>query len=78
MGGIIRCGIKEDVVTNIEKSMLVGFGHVERMSESRPTKGRREWQCWEGTLLVRFIRKVRCVVLATYVRHTRIRTSSDV
>ena len=29
------CGIKEDVVTKIENSMLRWFGHVERMSESR-------------------------------------------
>ena len=34
-----RCGLKEDVVTKVEKSMLRWFGHVERMSERRLTKG---------------------------------------
>ncbi|KAI5635653.1 reverse transcriptase (RNA-dependent DNA polymerase) domain-containing protein [Phthorimaea operculella] len=33
-----RCGIKEDVVTGIEKGMLRWFGHVERMNERRLTK----------------------------------------
>ena len=33
-----RCGLKEDVVTKIEKSMLRWFGHVERMNEERLTK----------------------------------------
>ena len=46
-----RCGVKEDVVTNILKSMLRWFVHVERMNGSRLTKGiyRCEWQPWEGT-----------------------------
>ena len=34
-----RCGVKEDVVTKFEKSMLRWFGYVERMSECRLTKG---------------------------------------
>ena len=35
-----RCGIKEDIVTKTEKSILRWFGHVERMSdECRLTKG---------------------------------------
>ncbi|KAI5642326.1 reverse transcriptase (RNA-dependent DNA polymerase) domain-containing protein [Phthorimaea operculella] len=33
-----RCGIKEDIVTGIEKGMLRWFGHVERMNERRLTK----------------------------------------
>ena len=33
-----RYGLKEDVVTKVEKSMLTWFGHVERMSERRLTK----------------------------------------
>ncbi|KAI5642761.1 hypothetical protein NE865_05287 [Phthorimaea operculella] len=33
-----RCGIKEDIVTGIEKEMLRWFGHVERMNERRLTK----------------------------------------
>ena len=32
-----RCGLKEDVVTKVEKSMLRCFGHIERMSERRLT-----------------------------------------
>lgn len=38
---IIReeCGLKEDIVTRIEKGMLRWFGHLERMDESRLTKG---------------------------------------
>jgi hypothetical protein len=31
-------GVKEDVVTKIEKNMLRWFGHVERMDERRLTK----------------------------------------
>ena len=34
-----RCGLKEDVVTKVDKSMLRWFGHVERMSERRLAKG---------------------------------------
>jgi hypothetical protein len=33
-----KCGVKEDVVTKIEKNMLYWFGHVERMDEWRLTK----------------------------------------
>ena len=33
-----KCGVKEDVVTKIEKGMLRWFGHVERMDERRLTK----------------------------------------
>ena len=33
-----RCGLKDDVVTKIEKGMLRWFGHVERLNESRLTK----------------------------------------
>jgi hypothetical protein len=33
-----ECGVKEDVVTKIEKHMLRWFGHVERMDERRLTK----------------------------------------
>jgi hypothetical protein len=33
-----ECGVKEDVVTKIEKNMLRWFGHVERMDERRFTK----------------------------------------
>jgi hypothetical protein len=33
-----ECGVKEDVVTKIEKNMLRWFGHVERMDERRLTK----------------------------------------
>jgi hypothetical protein len=32
------CGVKEDVVTKIEKNMLRRFGHVERIDERRLTK----------------------------------------
>ena len=59
--------------------MLRWFGHVETMSESCLTKGfckadvsgnagrvSLEGHTW--ALLVRFFRKVRCVVLATVVR----------
>ena len=34
-----RCGVKVDVETKNEKSMLKWFGHVEKMSESRLAKG---------------------------------------
>jgi hypothetical protein len=33
-----ECGMKEDVVTKIEKNMFRWFGHVERMDERRLTK----------------------------------------
>ncbi|GBP03576.1 hypothetical protein EVAR_101885_1 [Eumeta japonica] len=33
-----RCGLKEDVVTRVERGMLWWFDHLERMNESRPTK----------------------------------------
>ena len=33
-----RAGVKEDVVTRIEKGMLSWFGHMERMSERRLTR----------------------------------------
>jgi hypothetical protein len=33
-----ECGVKEDVVTKIEKNMLRWFGHVEMMDERRLTK----------------------------------------
>ena len=33
-----QCGVKEDVVTKIEKGMLRWFGHAERMDERRLTK----------------------------------------
>ncbi|KAG7300726.1 hypothetical protein JYU34_015052 [Plutella xylostella] len=33
-----RVGVKEDVVTKIEKGMLRWFGHIERMDERRLTK----------------------------------------
>jgi hypothetical protein len=33
-----ECGVKEDVVTKIEKNMFRWFGHVERMDERRLTK----------------------------------------
>jgi hypothetical protein len=33
-----ECGVKEDVVTKIEKNMLRWFGHVERMDERILTK----------------------------------------
>jgi hypothetical protein len=32
-----KCGVKQDVVTKIEKNMLTWFGHVERMDERRLT-----------------------------------------
>jgi hypothetical protein len=35
---IRECGVKEDVVTKIEKNMLRLFGHVERMDGRRLTK----------------------------------------
>uniref|UniRef100_A0A2H1WZZ7 SFRICE_022573 n=1 Tax=Spodoptera frugiperda TaxID=7108 RepID=A0A2H1WZZ7_SPOFR len=33
-----KCGLKDDVVTRIERGMLRWFGHVERMDENRFTK----------------------------------------
>jgi hypothetical protein len=33
-----ECGVKEDIVTKIEKNMLRWFSHVERMDERRLTK----------------------------------------
>jgi hypothetical protein len=33
-----ECGVKEDVMTKIEKNMLRWFGHEERMDERRLTK----------------------------------------
>ena len=33
-----RCGLKDDIVTRIEKGMLRWFGHLERMNERRITK----------------------------------------
>ncbi|GBP63959.1 hypothetical protein EVAR_25110_1 [Eumeta japonica] len=33
-----RCGLKEEVVTRVERGMLRWFGHLERMNESRLTK----------------------------------------
>ncbi|CAG9109123.1 unnamed protein product [Plutella xylostella] len=33
-----KCGLKEDVVTRVEKGMLRWFGHVERMNDERVTK----------------------------------------
>ena len=73
-----RSGFKEDVVTNVEKSMFRWFGHVERMNERRLTKGiymadvsgnagRDTLERPTLTLLVRFFRKVRCAVLVTGV-----------
>ena len=40
-----QCGVKEDVVTKIEKGMLRWFGHAERMDERRLTK-----EIYEATL----------------------------
>jgi hypothetical protein len=40
-----KCGVKEDVVTKIEKNMLRWFGHVERMDEKRFIR-----QIWVVTL----------------------------
>jgi hypothetical protein len=42
-----ECGVKEDVVTNIE-NMLRWFGYVERMDERRLTKEKR--RIWVVTL----------------------------
>ncbi|GBP67262.1 hypothetical protein EVAR_47214_1 [Eumeta japonica] len=33
-----RCGLKEDVVTRVERGILQWFGHLERMNEYRLTK----------------------------------------
>ncbi|GBP60318.1 hypothetical protein EVAR_26730_1 [Eumeta japonica] len=33
-----RCGLKEEVVTGVERGMLLWFGHLERMKESGLTK----------------------------------------
>ncbi|XP_049870886.1 uncharacterized protein LOC126370141 [Pectinophora gossypiella] len=33
-----RCGVKDDIVTRIEKGMLGWFGHVERMKDNRIAK----------------------------------------
>ena len=33
-----RCGLKEDIMTRIEKGVLRWFGHVERMDDRRLTK----------------------------------------
>ncbi|KAF9790000.1 hypothetical protein SFRURICE_002365 [Spodoptera frugiperda] len=33
-----KCGLKDDLVTRIEKGMLRWFGHVERMDDNRFTK----------------------------------------
>jgi hypothetical protein len=33
-----RCGLKDDVVTRIERGMLRWFGHFERMNDERMTK----------------------------------------
>ncbi|GBP04784.1 hypothetical protein EVAR_3717_1 [Eumeta japonica] len=33
-----RCGLKEEVVTRVERGMLRWFGHLERMNESRLIK----------------------------------------
>ncbi|GBP61235.1 hypothetical protein EVAR_45254_1 [Eumeta japonica] len=33
-----RYGLKEDVVTRVERGMLRWFGHLDRMNESRLTK----------------------------------------
>jgi hypothetical protein len=34
-----ECGVKQALVTKIEKNMLRWFGHVERVDERRMTKG---------------------------------------
>ena len=49
-------------------SILGWFGHVERMSESRLTKGGNAGALDPLALLVKFFRKVRRVELATGVR----------
>ncbi|GBP56939.1 hypothetical protein EVAR_33996_1 [Eumeta japonica] len=33
-----RCGLKEDVVTKVERGILWWFSHLERINESRLTK----------------------------------------
>ncbi|GBP46523.1 hypothetical protein EVAR_45943_1 [Eumeta japonica] len=33
-----RCGLKEDVITGVERRMLRCIGHLKMMNESRPTK----------------------------------------
>ncbi|GBP85578.1 hypothetical protein EVAR_64569_1 [Eumeta japonica] len=43
-----RCGLKEDVVTRVEKGMLRWFGHLERMNESRLTKQIYRVNVWDG------------------------------
>ena len=41
-----KCGLKESIVTRVEKGMLRWFGHVERMDEARICK-----QIYKGSVL---------------------------
>jgi hypothetical protein len=68
---IEECGVKEDVVTKIEKNMLEWFGHVERMDERRLM--RRIWVViLEGEDLgERFLIQIGQVLVKGQVKSTR-------
>lgn len=40
MNEIIRCGLKEDIMTRSEKGMLRWFGHLKSMDESKKLSGK--------------------------------------
>ncbi|GBP64102.1 hypothetical protein EVAR_51102_1 [Eumeta japonica] len=49
-----RCGLKEDVVTRVERGMLRWFRHLERMNENKLTK-----QIYRGNVCDRKVGKGR-------------------
>ncbi|GBP19082.1 hypothetical protein EVAR_83395_1 [Eumeta japonica] len=48
-----RCGLKEDVVTRVERDMLQWFGHLEWINESRLTKQMYRANVCDGKQILR-------------------------
>ncbi|GBP26899.1 hypothetical protein EVAR_16481_1 [Eumeta japonica] len=65
-----QCGMKEDLLTRIEKDMLQWFGHLEKMNESKLTKQMcRANMCREKSASADTVGSTAaCYVVAQYLR----------